>query len=156
MKKCFPSQCIVTEWFSNFNNQKINLKNLVTSKIIAEDSNKTIISNLFIHSIHSYNISRYGHFITKNKLFFLLIFQSIAQVTSEKPYFFRLPINLVIRQTNSQPIVKMTAKEFMFGYESPLTTLGNKFMPDWIYFEKVGLIDRVSSDFFFFIYFILI
>ncbi|KAJ6648620.1 Scavenger receptor class B member 1 [Pseudolycoriella hygida] len=68
---------------------------------------------------------------------------SIAQVTAEKPYFFRLPINLVIRQTNSQPIVKMTAKEFMFGYESPLTTLGNKFMPDWIYFEKVGLIDRM-------------
>lgn len=33
----------------------------------------------------------------------------------------------------------------MFGYESPLTTLGNRFMPDWIYFEKVGLIDRVSS-----------
>ncbi|XP_037041969.1 scavenger receptor class B member 1 isoform X2 [Bradysia coprophila] len=68
---------------------------------------------------------------------------SIAQVTAEKPYFFRLPINLVIRQTDSQPIVRMTAKEFMFGYESPLTTLGNKFMPDWIYFEKVGLIDRM-------------
>ena len=54
-----------------------------------------------------------------------------------------MPINLVIRQTNSQPIVKMTAREFMFGYESPITTLGNKFMPDWIYFEQVGLIDRV-------------
>ena len=37
----------------------------------------------------------------------------------------------------------MTAREFMFGYESPITTLGNKFMPDWIYFEQVGLIDRV-------------
>lgn len=77
-------------------------------------------------------------------IYLCFVFQSIAQVTSEKPYFFRLPINLVIRQTNSQPIVRMTAKEFMFGYESPLTTLGNKFMPDWIYFEKVGLIDRVS------------
>lgn len=32
----------------------------------------------------------------------------------------------------------------MFGYESPLTTLGNQFLPDWIYFDKVGLIDRVS------------
>lgn len=31
----------------------------------------------------------------------------------------------------------------MFGYESPLTTLGNQFLPDWIYFDKVGLIDRV-------------
>lgn len=35
----------------------------------------------------------------------------------------------------------------MFGYESPLTTLGNQFLPDWIYFDKVGLIDRVSVQF---------
>lgn len=74
-----------------------------------------------------------------------ILFQSIAQVASEKNYFLRLPINLVIRQTNSQPIVKVTAKEFMFGYESPLTTLGNQFLPDWIYFDKVGLIDRVNG-----------
>ena len=31
----------------------------------------------------------------------------------------------------------------MFGYESPLTTIGNKLLPNWIYFEKVGLIDRM-------------
>lgn len=64
-------------------------------------------------------------------------------MTAPKSYFLRLPINLVIRQTNSQPIVNMTAKEFMFGYPSPLTTLGNKLLPSWIYFEKVGLIDRM-------------
>lgn len=75
---------------------------------------------------------------------FFYFFQSIAQVASEKNYFLRLPINLVIKQTNSRSIVNVTAKEFMFGYESPLTTLGNQFLPDWIYFDKVGLIDRVS------------
>lgn len=80
-------------------------------------------------------------------LFQSILFQSIAQVASEKNYFLRLPINLVIRQTNSQPIVNVTAREFMFGYESPLTTLGNQFLPDWIYFDKVGLIDRVSFDY---------
>lgn len=80
----------------------------------------------------------------KIKTLFFLHSQSIAQVASEKSYFLRLPINLVIRQTNSKPIVNVTAKEFMFGYESPLTTLGNQFLPDWIYFDKVGLIDRVS------------
>lgn len=46
---------------------------------------------------------------------------------------------------NSQPIVRMTAKEFMFGYATTVTTLGNKFLPNWIHFDKVGLIDRVSS-----------
>jgi hypothetical protein len=71
--------------------------------------------------------------------------QSIAHVAAQKNYFFRLPINLVIRHTNSQPIVRMTAKEFMMGYESPLTTIGNTLLPHWIHFDKVGLIDRVSE-----------
>lgn len=37
----------------------------------------------------------------------------------------------------------MTAKEFMFGYESDLVNIGHKFLPSWISFDKVGLIDRV-------------
>lgn len=68
-------------------------------------------------------------------------------MVSEKSYLLRIPTNVLIRQTNSQSIVNVTAKEFMFGYESTLTTLGNQFLPDWIYFDKVGLIDRVSISF---------
>jgi hypothetical protein len=75
----------------------------------------------------------------------LFPFQSIAQVTAPKNFFFRTPVNVVIRNTNSQPIVRMTAKEFMMGYQSPLTTLGNTLLPHWIHFDKVGLIDRVGS-----------
>lgn len=45
--------------------------------------------------------------------------------------------------TGQNPIVKMTAKEFMFGYETSLTTIGNKVFPNWIKFDRVGLIDRV-------------
>lgn len=71
--------------------------------------------------------------------------QSIAQVAADKSYFVRLPVNILIRQTKSLPIVRMTAHEFMFGYETQLTTLGNTFLPDWIIFDKVGLIDRVSN-----------
>lgn len=83
-------------------------------------------------------------FLKTSFIFHIRIPQSIAQVTSAKSFFLRLPINLVISQTKSEPIVRMTAREFMFGYASPLTTMGNRLMPDWIHFEKVGLIDRVS------------
>lgn len=72
------------------------------------------------------------------------ILQSISQVAAGRSFFFRIPINMVISQTDSQPIVRMTAREFMFGYQTQLTTLGNTLMPGWIYFDKVGLIDRVS------------
>jgi len=53
-------------------------------------------------------------------------------------------VNLLIRQTKSKPFIEQTAKEFMFGYESALVTIGNKFLPSWIVFDKLGLIDRVS------------
>ncbi|CAH0548626.1 unnamed protein product [Brassicogethes aeneus] len=68
---------------------------------------------------------------------------SIAHVVSDDSYFTKLGLNMLIRQTNSEPLVQMTAKEFMFGYSSTLMTLGNKFMPAWIYFDKLGLIDRM-------------
>jgi len=69
--------------------------------------------------------------------------QSFASVMSEASIITRMGVNLLIRQTNSKPFIKQTAKEFMFGYESPLVTLGNKFLPSWIVFDKLGLIDRV-------------
>jgi hypothetical protein len=56
----------------------------------------------------------------------------------------RMAVNLLIRQTNSKPFIEQTAKEFMFGYKSVLVTIGNKFLPSWIAFDKLGLIDRVS------------
>ena len=52
-------------------------------------------------------------------------------------------VNLLVAQTKSEGLVAMTAREFMFGYKSSLVTLGNKFMPTWIKFDKLGLIDRV-------------
>ncbi|XP_043477908.1 scavenger receptor class B member 1-like isoform X1 [Leptopilina heterotoma] len=67
---------------------------------------------------------------------------SIANVVREE-YFKRLGLNLLIRQTNSEPLVEMTAKEFMFGYKSTLVTLGYHVMPNWIKFDKLGLIDRM-------------
>ncbi|XP_054280593.1 scavenger receptor class B member 1-like isoform X4 [Macrosteles quadrilineatus] len=70
---------------------------------------------------------------------------SIANVMNDAAFFTRMGLNLLIRQTNSQPLVKMTAKEFMFGYKSTLLSLGNKFMPSWISFDKLGLIDRMYN-----------
>lgn len=54
-------------------------------------------------------------------------------------------LNVLIRQTDSRPLVQMTAREFMFGYKSTLLTLGNHIMPSWIKFDKLGLIDRVRD-----------
>ncbi|CAH0602037.1 unnamed protein product [Chrysodeixis includens] len=68
---------------------------------------------------------------------------SIAHLVSMKDMFTRFGLNNLISLTDSQPIAKMTAREFMMGYESELMTLGNTFLPGWIYFDKLGLIDRM-------------
>jgi hypothetical protein len=70
--------------------------------------------------------------------------QSIADVVKDMSFFSRVGINLLAGQTKSEAVVAMTAREFMFGYKEPLVTIGNKFMPSWIKFDKLGLIDRVS------------
>lgn len=61
-------------------------------------------------------------------------------------FLLKMSANLLIRQTDGEPLAQMTAKQFMFGYESSITTLGNQFLPNWISFDKVGLIDRVSGS----------
>ncbi|XP_044763419.1 scavenger receptor class B member 1 isoform X2 [Coccinella septempunctata] len=69
---------------------------------------------------------------------------SIAQVVSdENSYFTRLGLNMLIRQIDQQPLVEMTAREFMFNYTNALMNLGNQFMPNWITFKNLGLIDRM-------------
>ncbi|GJQ72823.1 putative CD36 family protein [Trypoxylus dichotomus] len=39
----------------------------------------------------------------------------------------------------------MSPKEFMFGYESTLMTLGYRLLPNLTDFDKLGLIDRMYN-----------
>jgi hypothetical protein len=80
--------------------------------------------------------------LVPDSICFLL--QSIADVVKDMSFFSRIGMNLLAGQTNSEGLVTLTAREFMFGYKNPLVTIGNKFMPSWIKFGKLGLIDRVS------------
>ncbi|EFN65311.1 Scavenger receptor class B member 1 [Camponotus floridanus] len=68
---------------------------------------------------------------------------SITNVMKDASYLSRWGLNVLIRQTDTHPLVEMTAREFMFGYQSTLVTLGNHVMPTWIKFDKLGLIDRM-------------
>ncbi|XP_052854701.1 scavenger receptor class B member 1 isoform X1 [Drosophila gunungcola] len=75
---------------------------------------------------------------------------AISHLTANHPFLIRMALKTLLVSTKSEPIVRTTAKEFMFGYPSTLATLGNTFLPNWISFEKVGLIDRMydfSTDF---------
>ncbi|XP_024936691.1 scavenger receptor class B member 1 isoform X2 [Cephus cinctus] len=68
---------------------------------------------------------------------------SIANIWKDAAFLTRFPIKVFIEQSGYPPLVKMTAREFMFEYESPLVALGNYLVPSWIKFKKLGLIDRM-------------
>ncbi|XP_075149222.1 scavenger receptor class B member 1 isoform X2 [Haematobia irritans] len=70
---------------------------------------------------------------------------AISHLTADKPFFVRMALNSLFVTQDSRPIVRMTAKEFMFGYATTLTSLGNTFLPGWIHFDKVGLVDRMMD-----------
>ncbi|XP_037881878.1 scavenger receptor class B member 1 [Glossina fuscipes] len=68
---------------------------------------------------------------------------AISHLTADRNIIVRLSLNSLFSTLKSEPIVRMTAKEFMFGYNTKLISLGNTFLPNWIYFDKVGIIDRM-------------
>ncbi|KAK0167045.1 hypothetical protein PV327_004493 [Microctonus hyperodae] len=92
--------------------------------------------------VYLFNVTNHEEFKagTDDKLKFQ---ESIANVMKDSFFLTKAGLNVLIRQTDTRPLVPMTAKEFMFGYESSLVTLGNSVMPSWIKFDKLGLIDRM-------------
>jgi scavenger receptor class B protein 1 len=69
----------------------------------------------------------------------------MGNILRSSSIFHKMGFNMLAIQQNAQPLISMTAREFMFGYEDPLVRLGNRFLRSWIYFDKLGLIDRVST-----------
>lgn len=48
------------------------------------------------------------------------------------------------RAVKAESFVNITIKEFLWGYENRLITLGHKTMPSWITFEQLGFMDQVG------------
>ncbi len=57
----------------------------------------------------------------------------------------KVGFNTLVLSTGSKPIINQTAKNYMFGYEDALITLAYNTLPSWIFFKKLGIIDRVDT-----------
>lgn len=76
--------------------------------------------------------------------FIMELLQLFSSKVVETSNLLKLAINTFIMQTDSQPIVQQTAKEYFFGYENAFTKFGHTLMPHWIKFDKIGLLDQVK------------
>ncbi|XP_046808275.1 scavenger receptor class B member 1 isoform X3 [Lucilia cuprina] len=117
-------------------------KELMTHENITFNDNNTISTNPSHPLVWQEHLSE-GRREDDEVVMVNIAMLAISHLTADKSFFVRIGLNSLFMTQNSQPIVRMTAREFMFGYATTLTTLGNKFLPNWIHFDKVGLIDRM-------------
>ena len=70
----------------------------------------------------------------------------ISSATLEMSTFAALAFSTLAKSTNSKPILNITVQDYLWGYEDNLVKLANSVLPDYINFEKFGLMDRVSDN----------
>ncbi|XP_022127473.2 scavenger receptor class B member 1 [Pieris rapae] len=68
---------------------------------------------------------------------------AIASMVSKSAFLTRVGFNMLAKQLESEPILKISAHEFLWGFDEPLINFGHKVMPGVIKFEKMGLLDRL-------------
>ncbi|XP_032595208.1 scavenger receptor class B member 1 isoform X2 [Drosophila grimshawi] len=124
-------------------------KELMTHENITFNDNNTMSATPSHPLVWQEHLSE-GHREDDEVIMLNIAMLAISHLTSNHFVFVRYALRQLLATTKSEPIVRMTAKEFMFGFPSALATMGNTFLPNWISFEKVGLIDRMydfSTDF---------
>ncbi|KAI5634272.1 CD36 family domain-containing protein [Phthorimaea operculella] len=68
---------------------------------------------------------------------------TMVSMMSNYSFFSRMSFNMLLDQLGSKPIVSVSAQDYLWGYPDPLIRLGNTFMPGWISFDTMGLMDRL-------------
>lgn len=54
-------------------------------------------------------------------------------------------VSTLVKSLNARPLINLTVSDFMWGYDDNLVKLANNLVPNMITFERLGVLDRVSS-----------
>lgn len=55
-------------------------------------------------------------------------------------------MSTLVKTTSSDPLLQLTVKDYLWGYDDPLISLASTFVPTIIPFKKLGLLDRMFDD----------
>ncbi|GLV45391.1 uncharacterized protein CBL_05494 [Carabus blaptoides fortunei] len=70
----------------------------------------------------------------------------IASMLHQSSMFLNLAVLSITRMLNSQPVLTMTVEDYFWGYEDKLVHMASKVLPNWIFFEKFGVLDRMFDE----------
>lgn len=75
-----------------------------------------------------------------------LAYMSATSLLRNYPYLIRSGFNILARQLRSTIITNLDANSFLWGYPDPLIGLANRVAPGLIYFDRLGIIDRLYDN----------
>ncbi|KAK5649342.1 hypothetical protein RI129_000371 [Pyrocoelia pectoralis] len=69
----------------------------------------------------------------------------ISSALSEESMFIQLGLRSLTAYLGSEPFVNISITDFLYGYDDPLVALANDFVPNWIDFSRLGILDRIMA-----------
>lgn len=71
--------------------------------------------------------------------------QGISSALSDAGFIVNYPIVQLANLMNTKPILNISVYDYLWGYEDSLVKLASGIVPNFINFQKFGLLDRVSK-----------
>ncbi|KAJ9599079.1 hypothetical protein L9F63_010439, partial [Diploptera punctata] len=70
----------------------------------------------------------------------------MASMLHNSSTFLNLGLATLARYLDSQPLINISVHEMLWGYDEPLVRLARAFLPNWIPFSRLGLMDRMFDE----------
>jgi len=69
----------------------------------------------------------------------------VSTVAAKYSAFAALGISTLVKTFKARPFLNLTVYDWLWGYDDNLVRFVNTVLPDFITFERLGLMDRVRS-----------
>ncbi|XP_034941123.1 scavenger receptor class B member 1-like [Chelonus insularis] len=70
----------------------------------------------------------------------------VTSALHDSGFFVNYPLAQITHILDSKPLVNMTVYEYLWGFDDPLIRLASGVVPNFINFEKFGLLDRMYDE----------
>ncbi|XP_071452331.1 scavenger receptor class B member 1-like [Hetaerina americana] len=70
---------------------------------------------------------------------------AIASLLHKSSIWTNLALSTLVNYLASRPFLQLSVEEYLWGYEEPLLSLASTFLPSWITFSTLGLLDRLYA-----------
>lgn len=70
----------------------------------------------------------------------------VASMLHNSSFFLNMGLSTLVRYLGSQPLLNITAHDYLWGYDDELVRLASHLLPTWVPFSRLGLMDRMFDE----------